>query len=341
MILKDENMKNNSILKLIISGYFLIYIGNILLFISTIVPIINLLKFIYFIISVVIYVLYYFYPKQLDTENILVTQIEEKMKLNKNICLLMILIFHLFLFIIYFLLILEKLINMSLNDFILYLDNDVSIITILTNIFLFISLFLLYKTSLLLQCRMNINKMNIRVINKSFFDLPLRCKIYRMIQFSIKIYLFIYIISLLILYIVCCLQIKSVWLCETLLNVIKLNVDIIIFAFILILICSSKDDTQNVIIKYDKSPIYWTFIILFFVLCTIQGVLFILLSLAGTDFNLFNQSILNVLRESFVFRLFELLPLSLLSAMLFQGVIYTIEYKIMTIIEKNTNHSHN
>ena len=45
-------------------------------------------------------------------------------------------------------------------------------------------------------------------------------------------------------------------------------------------------------------------VILFFVLCTIQGVLFILLSLAGTDFNLFNQSILNVLRESFVFRFF-------------------------------------
>lgn len=254
---------------------------------------------------------------------------------------MLIIILHLFLYIIYCLLIIEKLINMNLNDFILYLDYDVSIITILTNIFLFISLFLLYKTSLLLQCRMNVNKANIQLINKRFFDLPILCKIYRMIQFSIKIYLFIYIISLLILYIVCCLQIKSVWLCETLLNVIKLNVNIIIFALILILICSSKDDTQNVIIKYDKSPIYWTFIILFFVLCTIQGVLFILLSLAGTDFNLFSQSILNDLHESFVFRLFELLPLSLLSAMLFQGVIYTSEYKIMTIIEKNTSQSHN
>ena len=334
-------MKNFSVLKLIIFGFLLLYLGNIFVFSPTIIPIINLLKFLYFIISIVVYALYYFYPMQFDTLKIADNVMKEKIKLKKNKWLLLIIILHLFLFIIYCLLIIEKLINMNLNDFILYLDNDVSIITILMNIFLFISLFLLYKTSLLLQCRININKMNIRVINKRFSDLPILCKIYRMIQFSIKIYLFIYIISLLILYIVCCLQIKSVWLCETLLNVIKLNVDIIIFAFILILICSSKDDTQNVIIKYDKSPIYWTFIILFFVLCTIQGVLFILLSLAGTDFNLFNQSILNVLRESFVFRLFELLPLSLLSAMLFQGVIYTIEYKIMTIIEKNTNHSHN
>lgn len=334
-------MKNFSVLKLIIFGFLLLYLGNIFVFSPTIIPIINLLKFLYFIISIVVYALYYFYPMQFDTLKIADNVMKEKIKLKKNKWLLLIIILHLFLYIIYCLLIIEKLINMNLNDFILYLDNDVSIITILTNIFLFISLFLLYKTSLLLQCRININKMNIRVINKRFSDLPILCKIYRMIQFSIKIYLFIYIISLLILYIVCCLQIKSVWLCETLLNVIKLNVDIIIFAFILILICSSKDDTQNVIIKYDKSPIYWTFIILFFVLCTIQGVLFILLSLAGTDFNLFNQSILNVLRESFVFRLFELLPLSLLSAMLFQGVIYTIEYKIMTIIEKNTNHSHN
>ena len=334
-------MKNYSVLKLLIFGFLLLYLGNILVFSPTIIPIINLLKFLYFIISIVVYALYYFYPMQFDTLKIADNVMKEKIKLKKNKWLLLIIILHLFLFIIYCLLIIEKLINMNLNDFILYLDNDVSIITILTNIFLFISLFLLYKTSLLLQCRININKMNIRVINKRFSDLPLRCKIYRMIQFSIKIYLFIYIISLLILYIVCCLQIKSVWLCETLLNVIKLNVDIIIFAFILILICSSKDDTQNVIIKYDKSPIYWTFIILFLTLCTIQGVLFILLSLAGTDFNLFNQSILNDLRESFVFRLFELLPLSLLSAMLFQGVIYTSEYKIMTIIEKNTNHSHN
>lgn len=334
-------MKNFSVLKLIIFGFLLLYLGNIFVFSPTIIPIINLLKFLYFIISIVVYALYYFYPMQFDTLKIANNVMKEKIKLKKNKWLLLIIILHLFLYIIYCLLIIEKLINMNINDFILYLDNDVSIITILMNIFLFISLFLLYKTSLLLQCRININKMNIRVINKRFSDLPILCKIYRMIQFSIKIYLFIYIISLLILYIVCCLQIKSVWLCETLLNVIKLNVDIIIFAFILILICSSKDDTQNVIIKYDKSPIYWTFIILFFVLCTIQGVLFILLSLAGTDFNLFNQSILNVLRESFVFRLFELLPLSLLSAMLFQGVIYTIEYKIMTIIEKNTNHSHN
>lgn len=334
-------MKNFSVLKLIIFGFLLLYLGNIFVFSPTIIPIINLLKFLYFIISIVVYALYYFYPMQFDTLKIANNVMKEKIKLKKNKWLLLIIILHLFLYIIYCLLIIEKLINMNINDFILYLDNDVSIITILMNIFLFISLFLLYKTSLLLQCRININKMNIRVINKRFSDLPILCKIYRMIQFSIKIYLFIYIISLLILYIVCCLQIKSVWLCETLLNVIKLNVDIIIFAFILILICSSKDDTQNVIIKYDKSPIYWTFIILFFVLCTIQGVLFILLSLAGTDFNLFNQSILNVLRESFVFRLFELLPLSLLSAMLFQGVIYTSEYKIMTIIEKNTNHSHN
>ena len=334
-------MKNFSVLKLIIFGFLLLYLGNIFVFSPTIIPIINLLKFLYFIISIVVYALYYFYPMQFDTLKIANNVMKEKIKLKKNKWLLLIIILHLFLYIIYCLLIIEKLINMNINDFILYLDNDVSIITILMNIFLFISLFLLYKTSLLLQCRININKMNIRVINKRFSDLPILCKIYRMIQFSIKIYLFIYIISLLILYIVCCLQIKSVWLCETLLNVIKLNVDIIIFAFILILICSSKDDIQNVIIKYDKSPIYWTFIILFFVLCTIQGVLFILLSLAGTDFNLFNQSILNVLRESFVFRLFELLPLSLLSAMLFQGVIYTIEYKIMTIIEKNTNHSHN
>ena len=334
-------MKNFSVLKLIIFGFLLLYLGNIFVFSPTIIPIINLLKFLYFIISIVVYALYYFYPMQFDTLKIANNVMKEKIKLKKNKWLLLIIILHLFLYIIYCLLIIEKLINMNINDFILYLDNDVSIITILMNIFLFISLFLLYKTSLLLQCRMNVNKANIQLINKRFFDLPILCKIYRMIQFSIKIYLFIYIISLLILYIVCCLQIKSVWLCETLLNVIKLNVDIIIFAFILILICSSKDDTQNVIIKYDKSPIYWTFIILFFVLCTIQGVLFILLSLAGTDFNLFNQSILNVLRESFVFRLFELLPLSLLSAMLFQGVIYTIEYKIMTIIEKNTNHSHN
>lgn len=334
-------MKNFSVLKLIIFGFLLLYLGNIFVFSPTIIPIINLLKFLYFIISIVVYALYYFYPMQFDTLKIANNVMKEKIKLKKNKWLLLIIILHLFLYIIYCLLIIEKLINMNINDFILYLDNDVSIITILMNIFLFISLFLLYKTSLLLQCRININKMNIRVINKRFSDLPILCKIYRMIQFSIKIYLFIYIISLLILYIVCCLQIKSVWLCETLLNVIKLNVDIIIFAFILILICSSKDDTQNVIIKYDKSPIYWTFIILFFVLCTIQGVLFILLSLAGTDFNLFNQSILNNLHESFVFRLFELLPLSLLSAMLFQGVIYTIEYKIMTIIEKNTNHSHN
>ena len=334
-------MKNFSVLKLIIFGFLLLYLGNIFVFIPTIIPIINLLKFLYFIISIVVYALYYFYPMQFDTLKIANNVMKEKIKLKKNKWLLLIIILHLFLYIIYCLLIIEKLINMNINDFILYLDNDVSIITILMNIFLFISLFLLYKTSLLLQCRININKMNIRVINNRFSDLPILCKIYRMIQFSIKIYLFIYIISLLILYIVCCLQIKTVWLCETLLNVIKLNVDNLIFAFLLILICSSKDDTQNVIIKYDKSPIYWTFIILFFVLCTIQGVLFILLSLAGTDFNLFNQSILNVLRESFVFRLFELLPLSLLSAMLFQGVINTIEYKIMTIIEKNTNHSHN
>ena len=245
-------MKNFSVLKLIIFGFLLLYLGNIFVFSPTIIPIINLLKFLYFIISIVVYALYYFYPMQFDTLKIANNVMKEKIKLKKNKWLLLIIILHLFLYIIYCLLIIEKLINMNLNDFILYLDNDVSIITILMNIFLFISLFLLYKTSLLLQCRININKMNIRVINKRFSDLPILCKIYRMIQFSIKIYLFIYIISLLILYIVCCLQIKSVWLCETLLNVIKLNVDIIIFAFILILICSSKDDTQNVINMRQK-----------------------------------------------------------------------------------------